>query len=410
MRRVGERLSRGRRVGIALPFRRDGGAVERIEPLCHAPANPKVPVRRCTHRRETGGVQPLGEERVAREVRIEVAAVAQRLARILADQHRSKRLARVRRHRVGAVEDDAVGGQRVELRCRRLIVTEKAHLRRAQRVDGDEDEVIVAVDRSGGDGRRGRGRGLGQREVGARAVFVDPVAGDVGRQRRDGRIAVVAVASSEEGGGAVVIPIGRRAQEPEGDASERGLPLDRDSDAGLALERARFTRREQQKGHHGAEGEPDGQRPRGAPPERERREPRAGRDPGHVEQRPQVELVSLEYAEDRQWAAPVAAWVAGHHADGDYRCREEKAHARGRDGVDGTRPSRCHRSEPAANRRKYGKPGSPERREPCNRRHCERAPRGRRRSLCQGSTGNLRGHDEPRGPHQTPEECHGGRP
>ena len=57
-------------------------------PCVSAEPRLEVPVRGRAHRVQARAPQALGEERVAGEVGVEVAAVAQRLARVLADEHR----------------------------------------------------------------------------------------------------------------------------------------------------------------------------------------------------------------------------------------------------------------------------------------------------------------------------------
>src|SRR5262245_12446604 len=96
-------------------------------------------------RAEAGIVETLGDERVLRELRVEVAEVSRRLARVFPDEGGTDRFAGVRRHRVRALEHRALLGERVEVRGDPLVVSGEAELVSAQRVDGEEDDVERAI-------------------------------------------------------------------------------------------------------------------------------------------------------------------------------------------------------------------------------------------------------------------------
>ena len=70
-------------------------------------------MRRGAERANACIMQPLGDEHVRGRVLVEVTAIAIGLARIFSDEQRADALARVRRERIRAIEDDALRGQRV---------------------------------------------------------------------------------------------------------------------------------------------------------------------------------------------------------------------------------------------------------------------------------------------------------
>ena len=98
--------------------------------------------------------------------------------------------------------------------------------------------------------------------------------------------------------------------------------------------------------HRHAEGrDDDGRRenrsrgPRRAPGERELREPRARRDRQEVDDGPQIELVALEHAEDRERTIPLAAGVSRQHAQRhDEDAEQQPDGPRGRR-IDGAGPA-----------------------------------------------------------------------
>jgi hypothetical protein len=221
------------------------------------------------------------------------------------------------------------------------------------------------------------------------------------------RIGVVAVPPSEERGGAVVIAIHDPPDEREGDPAERRLALQGDGGARIPLERTGFP-----EGHQGRT-EDDGERghhrgrSRRASSEGQRRNPRAGSDGGDVESGAQIELVSLEHAEDGQHPVSPSTRVAQTHPQRNHAEREHEPHRAGGDRVDGAWPVRRRGREPASDRRQQGKPGSDERKQPRHGGHRENGPRPRRRAFRQHATRHLGGHHQPRGGDAESKEHHG---
>ena len=279
-----------------------------------------------------------------------------------------------------------------------------------QRVDRDEDEVHLRVELEAGLGRgtddeRGDG---GEREVLARAVLVDAVAGDVDRVRVAARVVVVAVAAAEVGGRAVPVAVGQATEEGDRAAAERRV-LDGADRGEVVVERARLV--------HG-----DGERGEGRERQDERRERREGRERGRgevggegdgdeVRHRAEVELGALQHAEDTEQPSAVAGDVPRRHPrhgeDDDDAARERAR----RDGVDEPRaPPRARREQAAKRQDERERPGERERTDR-DRRERELGADDEGLARGQQAARHVRGHDAPResGEHCEREQRRGAR-
>ena len=140
--------------------RRHRGRVPDVEALLEPVLEREIAMTHAGEGARAGRVDALRDEHVRGIERRVVLEVAARLARVLADEQWPEALRRERRGRVRALEHDAAGRERVDVRRDWLRIPHVAEVE-PQRVDGEEDHVVRAWRRSarGADRRRdGRGR------------------------------------------------------------------------------------------------------------------------------------------------------------------------------------------------------------------------------------------------------------
>ena len=177
--------------GVGFPlgaFGRGRVHVDDVEAAIEAGELSEVAVALDAHRPDPRVVEALGDRFVLGAEAVEVAPVAMRLARVLADQERPDALAGVGGERIRVIEHRRSRGEGIEVLREGVRVAGVAEVG-AHRVDGDQDDVEVVGDLQGGGARcrrrrrRARRMRRGRDEVGALkglavAVFVDPVVGD----------------------------------------------------------------------------------------------------------------------------------------------------------------------------------------------------------------------------------------